>query len=92
MHGVVFDRLRPAPEGRGTRPPGLGRWGNLADAGDIFAVPRELRERFDGIDAHPPDLRVGGWDFHTARNHLACKETMLIVHSGWTGIEAMRSI
>ncbi len=72
MHNVVFDRLRPAPGDRGARPPGVRYWANLADIGDIFAVPRDLPARFEGIDLHQPDLHIGAWDFHTARNYLAC--------------------
>ncbi|MPY63374.1 hypothetical protein [Streptomyces spongiae] len=54
-HGV-FDRLSPAPfTGTGERPPGVRRWVNLSDHGDIVAVPRPLKQRFPT----PPDPRVG---------------------------------
>jgi hypothetical protein len=79
MPGVVFERLRPATGGRGARPPGVGRWVNLADAGDIVAVPRDLGECFDGIDVHRSDLRIGEWDFHTVRSYLACPDTVEVL-------------
>jgi hypothetical protein len=76
MPGVVFERLRPAPrDGRGARPPGVGRWVNLADIGDMVAVPRRLSDRFDGID-HDSDgqdaaVTISWWDFHTVKRYLA---------------------
>ena len=82
MHGVVFDRLLPPPDGRGRLPRGISSWVNLADVGDIFAVPRDLPARFEGIARHASDLRIGDWDFHTARNYLGSPEVVATVHSG----------
>ena len=38
MPDIVFERLSPHGGRRG-RPPGVGKWINLADPGDIIAVP-----------------------------------------------------
>ncbi|MBT2675516.1 antibiotic ABC transporter ATP-binding protein [Streptomyces sp. ISL-14] len=47
MRRVVFDRLLPAPlDGRGTWPGGISRWSNIADPGDIVALPNRLAPRF----------------------------------------------
>ncbi|HZN16670.1 MAG TPA: hypothetical protein VFB84_00475 [Micromonosporaceae bacterium] len=82
MRHAVFDRLQPAPDnGRGARPPGVASWTNLADVGDIVAVPRDLPGRFDGITRHVPDLTIGDWDFHSIRNYLACPATVEVLLS-----------
>jgi hypothetical protein len=76
MSHVVFDRLQPTPtNGRGNRPPGVTRWANLSDVGDIIAIPSDLPQRFNGIDYHAADLTIGTWDFHTAKNYLASPAT-----------------
>ncbi|TDC76208.1 hypothetical protein [Streptomyces hainanensis] len=37
---AIFHRLQPPPvDGRGTRPPGVARWVNVADVGDFVAPP-----------------------------------------------------
>lgn len=74
MPAVVFDRLEPAPGPRGGRPPGVRQWVNLADVGDLVAVPRTgLRGSFDGVDHEDPAITIGTWDFHTVRSYLASR-------------------
>lgn len=66
MPGVVLPRLVPPA----SRPPRVRRWLNIADVGDIVAIPRAgLRPDFDGVEA---DLSVviGPWDFHTVGAYL----------------------
>jgi hypothetical protein len=50
----------------------VARWVNLADVGDIVAIPRGgLGQRFDGVyDA--ADVIIGTWDFHSAEGYLRC--------------------
>jgi pimeloyl-ACP methyl ester carboxylesterase len=75
MPNVIFDRLQPGPtNGRGQRPPGVRRWINIADPGDIIAIPRGLARSFYGIDA---DLTtpVGVFDFHKVAGYLSCTTT-----------------
>jgi hypothetical protein len=68
---VVFPRLSPAPvDGLGAKPPGVGQWSNLADHGDIVAVPAGgVRRSFTGVseDLHDTIARV---DFHRLTNYL----------------------
>lgn len=74
MPTVIFDRLEPAPGPRGGRPPGVRSWVNLADAGDLVAVPRDgLSGSFDGVDHEDTAITIGSWDFHTVRNYLASR-------------------
>lgn len=75
MPGVVFERLRPEPlDGRGGRPPGVASWINLADIGDIVAVPRGgLGRRFEGVAADL-EITIANWGFHKVRDYLAAAE------------------
>ncbi|MEV0695510.1 hypothetical protein [Streptomyces sp. NPDC050388] len=68
-HGV-FHRLLPAPvDGRGSRPPGVDRWVNLADHGDPVAILRPLEDYFLGVDFDRPES-VRLIDPHTAACYL----------------------
>ena len=67
----VFPRLTPAPvDGLGARPPAVGQWSNLADHGDIVAVPAGgVGKSFTGVaeDLHDTIARV---DFHRLTNYF----------------------
>ncbi|MEO3872875.1 alpha/beta hydrolase [Nonomuraea sp. B12E4] len=79
MPGVVFDRLDPAPGSRGSRPPGVSEWINLADIGDLVAVPRTgLSSAFDGVVSENPALTIAKWDFHTVRSYLSCADVAAV--------------
>lgn len=72
MRNVVFERLLPVPvHGRGARPPGVGRWINIADKDDIAAIPPGLRDHFEGIERDVA-CNIDWLDFHTVRNYLGC--------------------
>jgi hypothetical protein len=67
----LFESLQPAPvDRRGARPAGVGRWVNIADPGDLVAVPRELGGHFD-VDQHA-EAQIHVADFHRMKNYLAC--------------------
>ena len=67
---AVFDRLLPAPCPRGARPANTGRWTNIADVGDVVAVPpRGVRDRFDGVD-QDVETAIHVADFHLAQRYL----------------------
>jgi hypothetical protein len=80
MPGVVYDRLQPDPVIiGGARPPGVRRWINMADVGDIVAVPRGgLSSSFDGIELDV-EVAIDDWDFHRVRNYLACDELRAVL-------------
>ncbi|MFB7779743.1 serine peptidase [Streptomyces bauhiniae] len=70
LSGAVFDMLDPAPVGGlGKRPPGLSHWLNIADAGDLVALPRRLGDRFP-VDVHE-ETHMALADFHTLDMYLA---------------------
>lgn len=83
LPGAIFNRLEPAPvAGRGHRPPGVRRWVNIADPGDLVALPRSgLAGCFDGVDT---DLRapIGVFGFHKVADYLACSTTAAAVAVG----------
>jgi hypothetical protein len=70
MPDVVFERLQPAPEGlRGRCPPTVTAWVNIADPGDLVAIPRHLGRRFDRV-AGDLETAIHPFDFHRAANYL----------------------
>ncbi|MEU3912061.1 serine peptidase [Streptomyces sp. NPDC029721] len=70
LPGGIFDHLVPTPTAdRGSRPAGVRYWVNLADTGDLVAVPRRLGDRFP-VDQHA-DTPMGRIDFHTFGAYLS---------------------
>lgn len=76
MPGAIFDRLQPPPQpqahqGHGTKPPNTDRWINIADPGDLVAIPRPLNHRFHGL--HPADdhtASIGTLALHSFTRYL----------------------
>ncbi|MFF1325085.1 hypothetical protein ACFVZZ_37475 [Streptomyces chartreusis] len=63
-------KLEPAlRHGEGSRSPGVRRWVNIADAGDLVAVPPELGGRFP-VEEHAT-TDIGLFDPHTLGGYLA---------------------
>jgi hypothetical protein len=87
MPGVIFERLIPPPtDGRGRRPPGVAAWVNLADVGDIVAIPRSgLATRFSGVTYDNPAIVIGENAFHTVTSYLAAGETSAALARFLTG-------
>ncbi|MFV5995480.1 hypothetical protein ACNPQM_24385 [Streptomyces sp. NPDC056231] len=56
------------------RPHGAAAWVNVADPGDIVAIPQPLTERFNKVTT---DVRtgIGAFPFHKAAGYLANRET-----------------
>jgi hypothetical protein len=81
MPRVIFDRLDPKPScGRGQRPAGAAAWTNLADVGDIVAIPRDgLSPYFDGVTHDNPTIVIGEYAFHKIDHYLASRETAEVV-------------
>jgi hypothetical protein len=70
LPGGIFDHLVPAPiSNRGARPTGVRYWVNLADTGDLVAIPLRLGDRFP-VDQHA-DTPIGRIDFHTFGAYLS---------------------
>lgn len=67
---AVFDRLLPAPRPQGVRPANTRRWTNIADIGDVVAVPPSgVRDRFDDVD-HDVETAIHVIDFHLVAHYL----------------------
>lgn len=77
MPTVIFDRLEPKPvNGLGLRPPSVVAWTNLADIGDIVAIPRDgLSPYFIGVTSDDPAITIGKNAFHAITRYLAAPET-----------------
>jgi hypothetical protein len=71
---LIFDRLEPRPEhGRGQWPRSVGQWTNIADAGDVVPLVKQLAPLFHG---HIQDLIINnGAKAHDIRRYLTARET-----------------
>ncbi|MFE7870551.1 hypothetical protein ACFUYE_09425 [Micromonospora humida] len=80
LPGTVFEALDPPPhDGRGARPPGIRQWINVADVGDLVAVPVDFGGRFP-VDRHDT-VHVGFADFHTFNGYLATSAVAAAIES-----------
>ena len=74
MPDVVYDRLAEHAGPRGS-PPGVRRWINIADYGDIIAIPTGgVSQAFLGLTSDFSD-NIHAFDFHRVSNYLACPAT-----------------
>lgn len=74
IKGLIFDRLEPSPVSNlGSWPGSVKRWINIADAGDIVALEKELNPLFDGLVEDK--LVYNGSDSHNASNYFTASET-----------------
>jgi hypothetical protein len=74
IRNLIFERLMPPPvNGRGHYPPGVAAWTNIADAGDIVALVKDLAPLFgDQIN----DILVhNGSKAHDVKPYLTAAET-----------------
>jgi hypothetical protein len=78
MPDVVYDRLAEHAGPRG-RPPGVRRWINVADYGDIVAIPRGgISKAFQGVAGDIGD-GISAFDFHRVTGYLGCPATTAVV-------------
>lgn len=74
----VYEALEPEPTIRhAARPPRLKRWVNIADRGDVVAVPAMLGGYFD-VDWHVEAV-IAPVDFHRMAHYLRCGETAIAI-------------
>ncbi|MFN8096881.1 MAG: hypothetical protein U0Q21_01120 [Dermatophilaceae bacterium] len=85
MPTVVYDRLDPSPRDSPARkPPGVRRWVNVADPGDVVSILRPMTNYFDGIDQLlEPSIHVA--DVHFARHYLSAPAVAALI-----GVELSR--
>jgi WD40 repeat protein len=74
MPDIVYPQLR-AQRGNPARPPGVARWINISDPGDIVAIPiGGIAHSFEGVTADLIDA-INTFDFHRVTNYLSCGAT-----------------
>jgi pimeloyl-ACP methyl ester carboxylesterase len=73
IRNLIFDRLRPAPDGdRGRWPERIQRWINVSDGGDVVALEKRLAPRFGDVE----DIRIhNGAKAHDVSPYLTAPET-----------------
>jgi hypothetical protein len=71
---LIFDALRPQPsDGKAQWPPGIKRWMNVSDDGDIVALTKKLGPLFG---AQVVDIRIdNGATAHDVSPYLTARET-----------------
>lgn len=82
IRNLIFDRLQPPPDGgRGAWPGGPGLvWTNVADAGDVVALVKDLRPVFgDHLNGY---MTHNGAYAHDARAYLTDPLTGAAIASG----------
>jgi hypothetical protein len=79
---AVFPRLNPDPQvQQPERPPGVRRWVNLADPGDLVAIPvGGISRCFSGVDVDRHTV-IDAFDFHLAKNYLASRQLAAAVRA-----------
>ena len=81
---IVFDRLVPSPQnGIGSKPEGIGKWVNVADAKDIVALEKKLDPFFEGLIEDK--LIDNGANAHNADRYLTAVETGQAIKLGLEG-------
>ena len=89
IRNLIFERLVPAPaaedsgELAGAWPGGVESWVNVADAGDVVALVKDLRPLFGGRVACY--LAHNGSHAHGVRPYLTAVETGAAIIAGLTG-------
>lgn len=81
LRGIVFDRLAPAPaDGTAAWPGGTRRWTNIADRGDVVALPDRLAPRFGTAVS---DQRIdNGTRMHDLARYLSAPKTGTAIARG----------
>ncbi|WP_406300068.1 GPI inositol-deacylase [Embleya sp. NBC_00888] len=85
MPHVVFDRLEPPPQdGKGAKPPNVATWLNVADVGDLVAIPTHLSKHFKGLSVDI-ETSIGMFDFHRVSSYLRSPLVGEVLTNGLTG-------
>ncbi|MET8940468.1 hypothetical protein ABZX28_26200 [Streptomyces rubiginosohelvolus] len=85
LPNVIFERLVPTPRAsdsvqpRGAALPGTTRWVNIADPGDLVAIPPRLDKFFAGIALDHTTAISALFHFHHAANYLRCATTAVTI-------------
>lgn len=75
MPDIVFPHLQHTPKNdKGSRPQGVPHWINIADPGDLVAIPQPLTHRFDNVTSNL-SAGIGAFSFHQAVSYLKCSTT-----------------
>ncbi|MFF1676865.1 hypothetical protein ACFVYG_12615 [Streptomyces sp. NPDC058256] len=85
LRGGIFDRVMPGPVGgRGNKPDCVEQWVNVADRGDIVAIPRFLSDSYSGISGDH-ETYIGRFAFHALGSYLSSADVGALIHFGGAG-------
>jgi hypothetical protein len=83
MTNVVFEKvLNDTPIRVGAAPPGVRRWVNIHDVGDIVALPPSgISGKYPGV-TREFSTTIDEWDFHTAKSYLRSAAVRDVLRGG----------
>ncbi|KAK1184436.1 serine peptidase [Streptomyces sp. NBS 14/10] len=86
---AVFHRLTPGPDrGRGRKPQAVDRWANLADPGDLVALPvKGISRLFDGVESDQHCSAHQTYRFHHVEQYLKTSKLARLLAGLPTGDE-----
>jgi hypothetical protein len=80
IQSLIFDRLEPTPQSGHGSWPGVRRWVNVADSGDIVALEKQLARRFG---ERVEDVLIhNGSASHDVVRYLSARETGAAIADG----------
>jgi hypothetical protein len=77
MPNIVLDRIDPAPATSSGLRNRVGEWLNIADVGDLVALPPRLHGVYDVDADHLEHIHL--FDFHRVTNYLRCSRVAAAV-------------
>ncbi|WP_434317568.1 hypothetical protein [Leifsonia sp. P73] len=80
LPNAILPRLDPQPVAGRTRPPGVGRWVNVAHSGDLVAAVRSLKRTFPEVDDEF-EVEVDQRDCHRADSYLKATRVAEVVYT-----------
>ncbi len=84
MPHVFYHRLDPPSALGHRRPPGVRRWVNICDVGDLIAVPKNLADFYDDVE-QLPEFSIDAFEFHAITPYL-CHPVTGAVISGYLDV------
>ncbi|MFT4137295.1 hypothetical protein [Microbacterium sp.] len=81
LTNAFYDSFVPPAAIAHTRPPGVQRWVNFADVGDLVAVPKHLSNYFTGIETDETVV-IDAFECHKIVPYLTCPPVASVIREG----------
>lgn len=87
LSAVFYEHLQPDGAMTHSRPPGTKRWVNIADTGDLIALPRHLAGFYSGI-ACDLETQIDLFEFHRIVPYLGSNVVREAIHKALASAES----